>query len=50
MTGRVDPRARGRRTHLCAACDFPIAVYARCAPCLHAFCLTCAAAMPRCIM
>lgn len=50
IVGQLAPRQRGKRTHMCCACDFPISVYGRCAPCLHAFCLTCAANMPRCIM
>lgn len=50
MPGQLDPRPRGRRTHLCCACDYPIAVYGRCAPCTHVYCLTCAAGMARCIM
>jgi E3 ubiquitin-protein ligase Hakai len=50
FAGQLDPRLRGRRTHACVCCDFPIAVYGRCAPCLHAFCLTCAAGMAQCIM
>ena len=48
--GTLEVRQRGTKTHICAACDFPIAVYGRCAPCLHAYCLTCAASMAQCIM
>lgn len=48
--GQLGPRPRGKRTHVCCACDFPIAVYGRCAPCFHAYCLTCAASMARCII
>lgn len=50
LVGQVQPRLRGQRTHLCVACDWPVSVYGRCAPCLHAFCLSCAAAMPQCLM
>ncbi|KAL4854861.1 E3 ubiquitin-protein ligase CBLL2 [Chlorella vulgaris] len=48
--GQIEPRHRGRKTHICASCDFPIAVYGRCAPCLHAYCLTCATSMTQCII
>lgn len=50
VVGQMDPRLRGKRTHICIACDFPIAVYGRCAPCLHAYCLACAAEMSKCLM
>ncbi|PRW20560.1 E3 ubiquitin- ligase Hakai-like [Chlorella sorokiniana] len=50
QAGQLQARQRGRRAHLCAACDFPVAVYGRCAPCLHAYCLACAAAMPACLI
>ena len=50
IQGQLDPRARGRRTHLCVCCGFPIAVYGRCAPCLHVYCLTCASDMAVCLM
>lgn len=50
VMGQLAPSARGRRVHVCAACDVPIAVYGRCAPCLHAYCLACAAGMSECLM
>ncbi|KAL6777314.1 hypothetical protein ACKKBF_B21035 [Auxenochlorella protothecoides x Auxenochlorella symbiontica] len=38
----------GLALHLCLACKAPIAAYGRLAPCLHTFCLACAASMARC--
>lgn len=40
--------ARGARMHMCINCDFPIAIYGRIWPCLHAFCLSCASEMAKC--
>ena len=51
--GSLDTRQQQRgkkKTHVCISCQFPIAVYGRCAPCLHVFCLTCAADMAACRM
>lgn len=38
----------GQRTHCCVGCEAPIAVYGRCAPCLHVYCVTCASEMSQC--
>ena len=40
--------ARGARVHVCIHCDYPIAIYGRIWPCLHAFCLSCASEMAKC--
>ena len=34
--------------HVCINCDYPIAIYGRIWPCLHAFCLSCASEMAKC--
>ncbi len=36
--------------HFCISCEFPIAVYGRVWPCLHVFCLSCAADMAKCLV
>jgi hypothetical protein len=48
--GQLAKRERGAKTHCCSSCNFPIAAYGRCAPCLHVFCLACAADMATCRM
>ena len=45
----VPPPPR-RRAHSCVVCDFPIAVYGRLTPCLHAFCAECATTLPVCYL
>lgn len=40
----------GDRVHFCVTCQLPIAVYGRLMPCMHAFCLACAAEMPKCFI
>jgi hypothetical protein len=39
---------KGSKVHMCIQCDFPVAVYGRIWPCLHAFCLCCASDMAKC--
>lgn len=34
--------------HVCINCEYPIAIYGRIWPCLHAFCLSCASEMAKC--
>ena len=48
--GYVHERRGGDKTHFCVACSFPIAVYGRLQPCLHAFCLSCASDMDGCFL
>ena len=38
------------RVHFCIVCDFPVGTYGRVWPCLHTFCLSCAAQMPKCAL
>ncbi len=45
-TGALE--GKGSRVHMCIQCDFPVAVYGRIWPCLHAFCLCCASDMAKC--
>ena len=48
--GQLGPVGKGKRAHFCSSCNFPAAKKARCSPCLHVFCLSCAANMDRCMM
>lgn len=48
--GHVQRRLPGDRSHFCVSCSFPIAVYGRLYPCLHAFCLACASDMEECFL
>ncbi|KAL4514025.1 hypothetical protein Ndes2526B_g09176 [Nannochloris sp. 'desiccata'] len=48
--GHLGPVDKGKRAHFCASCNFPAAKHARCAPCLHVFCMSCAANMGRCVV
>ncbi|GMH38290.1 hypothetical protein BSKO_06174 [Bryopsis sp. KO-2023] len=48
--GRLHKGVPGDRVHFCSSCVFPIAVYGRLSPCLHTFCLTCAADMEKCFI
>ncbi|KAG1668311.1 hypothetical protein FOA52_011208 [Chlamydomonas sp. UWO 241] len=48
--GHVVPRVTGDKSHFCICCSFPILVYGRLYPCLHAFCLACATDMSGCFM
>lgn len=43
-------RRTGEKVHFCVICNFPIAVYGKLEPCLHAFCLTCAKAEKKCFL
>eukprot|EP01025_Chloroclados_australasicus_P029088 TRINITY_DN2892_c0_g2_i1.p1 TRINITY_DN2892_c0_g2~~TRINITY_DN2892_c0_g2_i1.p1 ORF type:complete len:124 (-),score=1.70 TRINITY_DN2892_c0_g2_i1:20-391(-) len=38
------------KIHLCVQCQSPINIYGRLHPCLHAFCITCAAEMSTCFI
>ncbi len=48
--GAVVERKPGSKTHFCITCAFPVAVFGRLYPCLHAYCLTCATDMQTCFM
>lgn len=48
--GSLHQRKPGDRTHFCISCSFPVAVFGRIYPCLHAYCLACASDMSSCFM
>lgn len=48
--GRVHQRKPGSQAHFCITCSFPVAVFGRLYPCLHAFCIACASDMADCYM
>ncbi len=40
--------AKGETIHICVLCEHPAATYGRLWPCLHTYCLTCAAGLDQC--
>jgi hypothetical protein len=48
--GSLVQRAPGNKVHLCISCNFPVAVFGRLYPCLHAYCLACASDMATCFL
>ncbi|KAJ0714739.1 putative transcription factor interactor and regulator LIM family [Helianthus annuus] len=48
--GQKSSRPLGQRVHMCAQCDFPIAIYGRMIPCEHALCLDCARSGSTCFL
>ncbi|MFS8004789.1 putative transcription factor interactor and regulator C2H2 family [Helianthus anomalus] len=48
--GQKASRSLGKRVHICAQCDFPIAIYGRMIPCEHALCLDCARSGSTCFL
>ena len=40
--------AKGATAHICILCEHPVATYGRLWPCLHTYCLTCAAGLDKC--
>ncbi|KAF5772832.1 putative transcription factor interactor and regulator LIM family [Helianthus annuus] len=48
--GQKSSRPLGQRVHMCAKCDFPIAIYGRMIPCEHALCLDCARSDSTCFL
>ena len=48
--GFVHDRKTGDKAHFCICCSFPVAIFGRLYPCLHAYCLACASDMDSCFM
>jgi hypothetical protein len=48
--GHIHQRKAGSQAHFCITCSFPVAVFGRLYPCLHAFCIACASEMSDCYM
>jgi E3 ubiquitin-protein ligase Hakai len=48
--GHIHQRKAGTQAHFCITCSFPVAVFGRLYPCLHAFCIACASEMSDCYM
>ncbi|KAK9816664.1 hypothetical protein WJX72_003463 [[Myrmecia] bisecta] len=50
QVGHLHAKQKGDRVHMCICCEYPIAVYGRVWPCLHAYCLSCTSDMKQCYL